>query len=125
MLLAGTDTSVVTIEWAMSALLNHPEKLDKARAEIDNFIGNNRLVNESDLSKLPYLQNIILETFRLFPAAPLLVPHEASADCTLGGYDIPQGTIITKCLGHSPRPLSLDDPISFHNPDWERFLRKA
>ncbi|KAL0337440.1 UNVERIFIED_CONTAM: cytochrome [Sesamum calycinum] len=119
MLLAGTDTSVVTIEWAMSALLNHPEKLDKARAEIDNFIGNNRLVNESDLSKLPYLQNIILETFRLFPAAPLLVPHEASADCTLGGYDIPQGTIILINAWAIHRdPLVWDDPISF-NP--ERF----
>nr|UQE85539.1 isoflavon 2-hydroxylase [Bacopa monnieri] len=52
MLLAGTDTSAVTLEWAISALLNHPEKLDKARAEIDSFIGNDRLVNESDVSKL-------------------------------------------------------------------------
>ncbi|KAL0337443.1 UNVERIFIED_CONTAM: cytochrome [Sesamum calycinum] len=114
MLVAGTDTSVVTIEWAMSALLNHPEKLDKARAEIDNFIGNNRLVNELDLSKLPYLQNIILETFRLFPAAPLLVPHEASADCTLGGYDIPQGTIILVNAWAIHRdPLVWNDSTSF------------
>ncbi|KAL0345302.1 UNVERIFIED_CONTAM: cytochrome [Sesamum radiatum] len=119
MLVAGTDTSAVTIEWAMSALLNHPEKLDKARAEIDNLIGNNRLVNESDLSKLPYLQNIILETFRLFPATPLLVPHEASADCTIGGYNIPRGTIILVNAWAIHRdPLVWDDPISF-NP--ERF----
>ncbi|KAK6125331.1 hypothetical protein DH2020_040921 [Rehmannia glutinosa] len=46
MLLAGTDTSAVTIEWAMSALLNHPEKLQKAKIEIDNLVGNDRLVNE-------------------------------------------------------------------------------
>ncbi|KAL0427082.1 UNVERIFIED_CONTAM: cytochrome [Sesamum latifolium] len=119
MLVAGTDTSVVTIEWAMSALLNHPEKLDKARAEIDNLIGNNRLVNETDLSKLPYLQNIILETFRLFPAAPLLVPHEASADCMLGGYDILRGTIVLVNAWTIHRdPFVWDDPTSF-NP--ERF----
>ncbi|KAL0333945.1 UNVERIFIED_CONTAM: cytochrome [Sesamum angustifolium] len=114
MLIAGTDTSAVTIEWAMSALLNHPEKLDKARVEIDNLIGNNHLVNESDLPKLPYLQNIILETFRLFPAAPLLVPHEASGDCTLGGYDIPRGTIILVNAWAIHRdPLVWNDPTSF------------
>ncbi|XP_011078365.1 cytochrome P450 81D11-like [Sesamum indicum] len=119
MLLAGTDTTVATIEWAMSVLLNHPEKLDKAKAEIDNFIGNNSIVNESDLSKLPYLQNVILETFRLFPAVPLLVPHEALADCTLGGYDIPRGTIIIVNAWAIHRdPLVWDDPTSF-NP--ERF----
>lgn len=94
MLLAGTDTSSVTVEWAMSALLNHPEKLEKARAEIEDTIGCDRMVNESDLPKLPYLQNIISETLRLFPAAPLLVPHEASADCKIAGYDVPRGSIL-------------------------------
>ncbi|KAL0377884.1 UNVERIFIED_CONTAM: cytochrome [Sesamum radiatum] len=119
MLLAGTKTSASTLEWAMAALLNHPQKLDKAKAEIDNLVGNNRLVNELDLSKLSYLQNIISETFRLFPAAPLLVAHEASADCKLGGYDIPRGTIVQVNAWAIHRdPTVWDDPTSF-NP--ERF----
>ncbi|KAL6573006.1 hypothetical protein OROHE_002482 [Orobanche hederae] len=116
MLLAGTDTSAVTIEWAMSALLNHPEKLHKAKIEIDNIIGNDRrrLIDESDLSKLPYLQSIISETFRLFPATPLLVPHEASRDCTIGGYDIPRGTILVVNAWAVHRdPGVWDDPTSF------------
>ncbi|CAI9770261.1 unnamed protein product [Fraxinus pennsylvanica] len=94
MLNAGTNTSAVTIEWALSALLNHQEKLERAKAKIDSLVGNDRLVVESDLSKLHYLQAIISETFRLFPAAPLLVPHEASNNCKIGGYDIPRGTIL-------------------------------
>ncbi|CAI9786681.1 unnamed protein product [Fraxinus pennsylvanica] len=96
------DTSAVTIEWALSALLNHQEKLERAKAEIDSLVGNDRLVVESDLSKLHYLQAIISETFRLFPAVPLLVPHEASYNCKIGGYDIPRGTrrhrVRTRCL---------------------------
>ncbi|KAL8092263.1 hypothetical protein AgCh_034526 [Apium graveolens] len=71
MILAGTDTSAVTIEWAMSLLLNNPDALKKARDEIDAVLGHDHLVEESDLSKLPYLENVISETFRLFPAAPL------------------------------------------------------
>ncbi|KAM7511834.1 hypothetical protein LguiB_010709 [Lonicera macranthoides] len=94
MINAGTDTSAVTIEWAMSLLLNHPEVLKKARAELDAHVGHDRLIHEQDLPKLHYLQNIISETFRLFPAAPLLVPHESLADFNLGGYNVPRGTIL-------------------------------
>ncbi|GER40634.1 cytochrome P450 [Striga asiatica] len=114
MLLAGTDTSAVTVEWAMSALLNNPEKLQKARIEIDNLVGKDRLINESDVPKLHYLQHIISETFRLFPAAPLLVPHEASTDCTIGGYHIPRGTILMANAWAIHRdPKIWDDPTSF------------
>lgn len=114
MLLGGTDTTSVTIEWAMSALLNHPEKLEKAKAELDSIVGSNRLIDESEVPKLSYLQNIISETFRLFPAAPLLVPHESSDDCKIGGYDIPKGTILLVNAWAIHRdPMTWDDPASF------------
>ncbi|KAL1818900.1 hypothetical protein DCAR_0415128 [Daucus carota subsp. sativus] len=114
MILAGTDTSAVTIEWAMSLLLNNPDVLRKARDEIDTVLGHDRLVEESDLSKLPYLQNIISETFRLFPAAPLLVPHKSSADCVIEGYDVPRGTIVLVNAWSIHRDEKVwDDPLSF------------
>lgn len=94
LLLAGTDTSAVTIEWALAHLLNNPEVLKKAREELDAQIGEDRLVEESDVPKLPYLQGIIFETLRLNPAAPMLVPHLTSDDCTISGYDIPRDTIV-------------------------------
>ncbi|KAJ4847984.1 hypothetical protein Tsubulata_033077 [Turnera subulata] len=94
MISAGTDTSSVTIEWALSLLLNHPTVLKKAKAEVDNQVGQHRLVDEEDLSKLPYLQSIINETTRLYPAAPLLVPHQSSDSCSVGGYHIPRGTML-------------------------------
>ena len=72
LLLAGANTSAVTLEWAMSNLLNHPNVLKKAREEVDNQIRQEKLIEESDISKLHYLQSIISETFQLNPVAPLL-----------------------------------------------------
>lgn len=120
MILGGTDTSSVSIEWAMSALLNHPKKLQKARAEIDRIIGCHRVVSEQDLANLPYLDNIISETMRLYPAAPLLAPHEASSDCKIAGYDIPCGTILQVNAWAIHRdPLVWDDPESFEPERFE------
>ena len=62
LLLAGTDTSAVTLEWAMTNLLNHPNILKKARDEIDSQIGEEKLIKESGVSKLHCLQSIISKT---------------------------------------------------------------
>ncbi|XP_057771137.1 cytochrome P450 81Q32-like [Salvia miltiorrhiza] len=114
LLFAGTDTSSITIEWAMSLLLNHPRILTKAKQELEAKIGHDRLVVEEDLSKLPYLHNIILETFRLFPAGPLLVPHESSSDCRVGEYDIPRGTLLfVNAWAIHRDPGVWEDPTSF------------
>ncbi|PPD71698.1 hypothetical protein GOBAR_DD31406 [Gossypium barbadense] len=114
LILAGTDTTSVTIEWAMSNLLNHPEVLKKAQAEIDTEIGQENLIDEPDVSKLKYLQSIILEAQRLHPALPLLLPHVPSTDCTIGGYDVPGGAIVLVNAWPIHRdPQSWDDPTSF------------
>ncbi|XP_010446677.1 PREDICTED: cytochrome P450 81D11-like [Camelina sativa] len=94
LVVAGTETSEVTLEWAMSNLLNHPEILEKVRAEIDDKIGSDRLIEESDIVNLPYLQNTVSETLRLYPAVPLLLPHFSSDECKVAGYDMPRGTLL-------------------------------
>ncbi|KFK28398.1 hypothetical protein AALP_AA8G509900 [Arabis alpina] len=38
MLLAGTDTTAVTLEWAMANLLNHPEVLRKVKTELNEVV---------------------------------------------------------------------------------------
>ncbi|KAL0359459.1 UNVERIFIED_CONTAM: cytochrome [Sesamum angustifolium] len=88
---AGTDTSAITIEWALAELINHPNILAKAAQEIDSVVGNDRLVQESDMPNLPYLQAIVKETLRLHPTGPLIV-RESSKDCTISGYHIPAKT---------------------------------
>ncbi|MBA0618290.1 hypothetical protein Godav_027660 [Gossypium davidsonii] len=88
--------------------------LKKAKAEIDAQVGEERLIDESDIAKLPYLQNIMSETLRLYPAAPLLVPHKTSDDCTIGGYNVPSNTIVLINAWAIQRDPELwDDPSSF------------
>ncbi|CAI0429954.1 unnamed protein product [Linum tenue] len=105
---------LVTMEWAMSCLLNNPDKLAKAREEIDKQVGQERLLEESDIAGLPYLGNIISETFRLYPASPLLVPHFASEDCVVGGYLVPAHTmVLVNAYAIHRDPNLWDDPMSF------------
>jgi cytochrome P450 len=94
LLSAGTDTSALTLEWAMALLLTHPETMLKARAEIDTNVGRSRLVEESDMMKLPYLQCVVKETLRLCPVGPVIPAHEAMEDCTVGGFHVRRGTMI-------------------------------
>ncbi|PKI79358.1 hypothetical protein CRG98_000236 [Punica granatum] len=120
LLSAGTDTSTVTMEWAMSLMLNNPASLDKARVELDNYVGQDRLIDEQDLPHLPYLQSVINETLRLFPPGPLLVPHYSSSDATIQGFDVPQGTMLfVNAWALHRDPTVWDDPTSFRPERFE------
>ncbi|XP_078175997.1 cytochrome P450 81Q32-like isoform X3 [Carex rostrata] len=111
---AGTDTSSGTVEWAMSLLLNHPDAMLKAQDEISKVVGHGRILEDTDLPSLPYLQCIIKETLRLYPVAPLLVPHMSSSDCTVSGYHISCGTMLLVNLYSIHRDKSTwDKPNEF------------
>ena len=65
LIVAGIDISAMTLEWAMSNMINHLDVLKKARVELDNQIGQEKLIDEPNVSKLHYIQSIILETLQL------------------------------------------------------------
>lgn len=120
MILAAADTTAVTLIWALSLLLNNKDVLKKAQVELDTVVGKERQVEESDLKKLVYLQAVIKETQRLYPAGPLSVPRESITDCTVSGYHIPAGTQLFVNLYKIHRdPQVWEDPTSFQP---ERFL---
>ncbi|CAL5381647.1 unnamed protein product [Camellia sinensis] len=84
--LAGTDTTSSTVEWAMAK----PEQLAKAQVELKEVIGKDGIIQESDISRFPYLQAVVKETLRLHPPGPLLIPHKAEADVEICGFMVPK-----------------------------------
>ncbi|KAF3442607.1 hypothetical protein FNV43_RR16523 [Rhamnella rubrinervis] len=110
---AGTDSTAVTIEWALLELINHPNVMAKARREIDSKVGHNRIVEESDTSKLPYLQAIVKETLRLHPTAPMIM-RESTEDCTINGYHIPAKTqLFVNVWSIGRDPNHWENPLEF------------
>uniref|UniRef100_A0ACD5T6H9 Uncharacterized protein n=1 Tax=Avena sativa TaxID=4498 RepID=A0ACD5T6H9_AVESA len=91
---AGTDTTSSTVEWALAELIRHRDVLTKAQRELDDVVGKDRLVTESDLPRLTFLAAIIKETFRLHPSTPLSLPRVAAEDCEVDGYRVPKGTTL-------------------------------
>ncbi|KAK2977548.1 hypothetical protein RJ640_018190 [Escallonia rubra] len=92
MFTAGTDTSLSTTEWALAEMIKNPSILKRAHEEMDLVIGPDRRLLESDLPKLPYLQAICKETFRLHPPTPLNLPRVSTEACQVNGYHIPKNT---------------------------------
>ncbi|XP_026449549.1 cytochrome P450 CYP82D47-like [Papaver somniferum] len=117
----GSDTTAVTLTWALSLLLNNRHVLRKTQDELDIHVGRERQVEESDIKNLVYLQAIVKETLRLYPAAPLSAPRMAMEDCTVAGFQVTKGTQLMLNLWKLHRDPHFwgPDPLEFRP---ERFL---
>ncbi|KAK9157117.1 hypothetical protein Scep_003691 [Stephania cephalantha] len=117
----GVDSMANTMVWVLALLLNNPEMLAKAQIELDTNVGKDRLVEESDIPNLKYLQALLKETLRMYPVGPLLVPHETMEDCHVAGYFVPRGTglfinawTIQRDANVRAEPIDLGRAISNH-----------
>ncbi|KAK4280833.1 hypothetical protein QN277_012403 [Acacia crassicarpa] len=121
MVAGSTDTSIVVIEWALSELLRNPRAMKNLQNELQNVVGMTRMVEESDLAKLGYLDMVIKETLRLYPVAPLLVPRESMEDITINGFYIRKNSRVMVnvwAIGRDPKVWSENAHIFYP----ERFV---
>lgn len=117
---AGTDTTSSTLEWAMAEVLRNPETLKKAKAELEQTIGKGKLVEESDIVRLPYVRSIVKETLRIHPPVPFLIPRKVETDVQICGYNVPKGTqVLVNVWAIGRDPSTWSNPTSFIP---ERFL---
>ncbi|CAK9327982.1 unnamed protein product [Citrullus colocynthis] len=115
--IATIDNPSNAVEWAMAEMMNRPKILPKAVEELDEVVGRERLVQESDIPKLKYLTACIRESFRLHPFSPFNIPHVSNSNIIVDGYFIPKGSQVLLSrpdLGRNPRIW--EDLINF-NPE--------
>ncbi|KAF2648704.1 pisatin demethylase [Lophiostoma macrostomum CBS 122681] len=102
MVFAGSETTAISLSSVFYFLLKHPHVYAKLMAELDSAVENgtiearaNKSVSWAESQKLPYLDAVIQESFRLHPAAGLIleriVPPQGMD--ILGNF-VPGGTIV-------------------------------
>lgn len=72
-LLAARDTTAATLSWTIYELSKQPKIVERLRKDIMDVLGPDMatLPTYTDLKSMKYLQHIINETLRLYPASEL------------------------------------------------------
>lgn len=124
---ASIDATSGAAQQVMVTLMKHPEIMQKVREEIERVVVEGgcdevrRLVKESDVPKLPYLQAVVLESLRLNGPA-VMINRRCISDCDImsGRFHIRAGDrILINNYAISRDPEVWESPESF-SP--ERFL---
>ncbi|XP_037044399.1 probable cytochrome P450 313b1 [Bradysia coprophila] len=120
MLLAGFETTAVTISNIVLMLAVHQEYQQMVHQEIQETCPNNDDVTSDDLNQLIFTERFIRETMRFIPTVPLTT-RIAKSDFYVGKAYVPAGSeiIISQYEMHRDKKIWGDDAETF-NPD--RFL---
>jgi cytochrome P450 len=89
MLLAGHETTALTLSYLVYLLSEHPEVAARLRAEIDGEL-RGRPPQMEDLPKLRYLDAVVRETLRLYPPA-FAMARAVVRSFEVGGYTVRAG----------------------------------
>ncbi|WP_196260236.1 cytochrome P450 [Pelagibacterium limicola] len=124
MLLAGYETSALTMAWGFDLLGRERDIQDQIAAEVRDVIGD-RTPTHEDLPALKLTENAIIEILRLRPPG-WMIGREAIEDTRIGNYDIPKGmTLLTSPWVTQRDPRYFDDPQAFRPERWAGNLRRT
>lgn len=87
---AGHDTTSASLAWVWYTLASNPEAEQRALREVDTVLGS-RPATFADLPRLKYLEMVVKETMRQYPASGFLFGREALEPVELGGYKLRRG----------------------------------
>jgi cytochrome P450 len=91
-MLAGHETSAVTLSWALALLSAYPAARDRLEAEVDAVLGGNAPA-AATVDKLPWTTAVITETMRLFPPA-WTIERDSAGDDDVAGVPVPAGSTV-------------------------------
>jgi cytochrome P450 len=108
LMLAGYETTAVTLGWVVAMLARHPDAIERARAE-------------AEAGSHEYIDAVITEVMRLRPIFPF-TGRRAMRDATVNGIRLPEGAIaVISIMAVHEREDLYDDPLCFRP---ERFLAR-
>jgi cytochrome P450 len=114
---AGTETTALTLAWALYLCHRHSEAAERIRREGEQVCGD-REPTAADYSALAYTRAVIQETMRLYPPIWGLIRIAAEAD-TIGGNEIrPGDRIVMFAYGLHHSPKFWDEPEAFRPERW-------
>jgi cytochrome P450 len=94
LIVAGTDTTSVTLTYLLWAVLRDSRIKEKLLEEIEECVHGDTF-GVGDAEELVYLQAVMQETLRLYGAAPGGLPRTTPVGGrVLGGIFIPEGTVV-------------------------------
>lgn len=92
LLIAGHETTAVTMAWALDQLHRNPAALERLLAELDGCSA-----APDELAKLPFLGAVVDETLRLCPVVEVVF-RKLRRPLRFGGYDLPAGVSLTPAI---------------------------
>ena len=92
-LFAGFDTTSVSLGYITYCLAKYPDEQNKIVQEIESVIGTQNLTYDN-INDIPYLDAFINESLRMYPPVPHFVHRVSQCDQKIGGYSIPEGTMV-------------------------------
>ncbi|RCN39450.1 unspecific monooxygenase [Ancylostoma caninum] len=92
---AGMETTKITLNWAFSFLLLHPEVKSRLEEELLSVTKGHRDISIKDRQMTPYFNAVLTEIHRCAMIVPLSMWKDTSEDTVVGAYLIPKGTAIS------------------------------
>ena len=93
---AGFDTTAASFAWMLWCVTTTPGLWSQLRSEADAVLGapdGAARADEHALAALDLAGRCMRETLRLHPAG-VVSPREAATDLTIGGFEVPKGTLV-------------------------------
>ena len=121
--MAGHETTANTLAWVWWLLAEHPEVEAELHAEVDRVLAG-RVPTLEDLPRMPYLNDVLTETLRLYSTVWLL-GREAIEPVTIAGHRIKKGWTVymSQWIVHRDARW-YDDPLSYRPERWADGLMK-
>lgn len=117
LLIAGHETTALTLSFALLLLAEHPEVQEGVRAELSRELGDRR-PGAADARGLPLTHAVIRESMRLYPPA-WMIGREALEPLQVGEVQVPRSTalLMPQWVVHRD-PRWFVEPLAFRPRRW-------